>query len=202
MTIWAATRLDADTLPTGPALPPPVPTPVGLQFDQDTRRAWYDNVQVTLAGSPYICALKPEPSGPFDEALPCSYSVHEFYSGSNSWTADTGLALAPASITDADDVQATARAILDRTLATAYPKGSTVSKLEVGPYAGQSDAALLSAHVDVSVPKLPTTFDAVVIVVLTAKDGQQVVFYSYRPNDADEQALKTLQDSANTLTRS
>lgn len=198
--VGLAVRLDPDRLPTGPPLPPPTPTPVGLQFDPATREASYANVEVTLADAPYVCADKPEPYGPFEEDLPCSFTVHQSYSESSSWTADTGLALAPASLAVADDTEATAKAMFAKTLETAYPPGAKVTKLDVGPYAAASDSAVLSAHVNVSIPKLPTTYDVVVIVVLPADDGQQVVFYSYKPNDAGDQALKALQDSARTLT--
>ena len=200
MVVGLAIGLDGDRLPTGPALPPPSPTPVGLQYDQDSREAWYQNVQVTLAGAPYLCATEPEPMGPFDDAVPCSFTVHEFYSGSHSWKAETGFALVPDTLAVSGDAQASARAVFNRLLSDAYPKEAKVSKLEVAPYAAAAGAAVLSARINVAVPKLPTTYDAAVVVVLTAQDGQQVSFYSLKPNDAGEDALKAVQASASTLT--
>jgi hypothetical protein len=200
MVVGVAIRLDADRLPTGPPLPPPSPTPVGLQYDQGSREASYENVEVTLAGSPYLCATEPEPMGPFDDAVPCSFTVHEFYSGSHSWQAETGFALVPDSLSVSGDTQASAKAIFDRLLQDAYPKDAKVSKLEVGPNATLGDAAVLSARINVAIPKLPTTYDSAVVVVLTAEDGQQVSFYSLKPNDAGADALKAVQASASTLT--
>lgn len=192
-------RLGADRLPTGPALPPPSPTPAGLQFDAETRKASYENVSVTLAGDPYYCADKPASMGPFDQAAACSYLVHKDYSGSSSWSADTGFALVPGALAVAGDPEGSARAVFQQSLSLAYPESAKVSELKVGPLASSSDAAVLSAHVNVSVPKLPTSYDVVVIAVLTAKDDQQVVFYSFKPNDAGDQALHALQESADTL---
>jgi hypothetical protein len=193
-------RFNGDRLPTGPPLPPPTPTPVGLQFETASREASYLNVKVMLAGPPYLCADRPQPMSPFEQAAPCSLMVHQSYDGSNSWQAVTGLALVPDSL-NGSDAKATARAVFARIVQTQYPKGhASVSKLEVEPYETIGDAALLTAHVDVDVPKLPTTYDAVVIVVLTAKDGEQVTFFSLKPNDAGDQALAALRASANTLT--
>lgn len=198
--VGVAIRFNGDRLPTGPPLPPPTPTPVGLQFEAASREASYLNVKVTLAGAPYRCADRPEPTTPFDQAVPCSFTVHGFYDGSNSWQAVTGLALVPAAL-QAGDAKATARAVFARVVATQYPKGhASVSKLAVEPYETIGDAALLTAHVDVDVPKLPTRYDAVVIVVLTAKDGQQVAFFSLKPDDVGDQALAALRASANSLT--
>jgi hypothetical protein len=200
MVVGLAIRLDADRLPTGPPLPPPSPTPVGLQYDKDSREASYENVAVTLAGAPYLCATEPEPMGPFDDAVPCSFTVHEFYSGSHSWQAETGFALVPGSLAVTGDARASARAVFDRLLSDAYPRDAKVSKLEVAPYGASAGAAVLSARIGVAVPKLPTTYDAAVVVVLTAQDGQLVSFYSLKPNDAGADALKAVQASASTLT--
>ncbi len=199
--VGAAVRLDPDSLPTGPPLAPPSPTPVGLQYDSTTRQASYENVTVTLADAPYHCASKPEPADPFSDALPCSYVVHRSYSETSSWVANTGLALIPPALARPGDPQGSARTIFEHSLKAMYPADARVSKLTVEPYAGQDDTAVLSARVNVSMPKLPTTYDAVVIVVLTAKDGQQVAFYSFKPNDAGDQTLSVLQESAKTLAR-
>ncbi len=200
MVVGVAVRLDADRLPTGPPLPPPSPTPVGLQYDPGTRKASYENVDVTLAGDPYRCATEPEPTGPFDDAAPCTFTVHESAGGSPAWQAQTGLALVPSSLAVSGNPEASARAVFDRLLTDSYPKGAKVSKLTNEPYATLGDAAVLSARVNVDIPTLPTAYDSVVVVVLTAKDGQQVSFYSLKPNDAGEAALKAVQTSAATLT--
>lgn len=189
-----------DRMPTGPALAPPSPTPVGLQYDKDLRRATYANVGVTLAGSPYLCGLEPESSGPYQQIVTCNDVVHENYSDNHSWAADTGFALVPASLAVDSAPDRTAKAIFQRTLKADYPAAARVSKVELTRFADHTDAYVLSARVDVAVPKLATTYDAVVIVVMTAKDGQQVLFYSLRPNDAGAAGLAAVQASGRSLT--
>jgi hypothetical protein len=189
-----------DAMPTGPALAPPRPTPAGLQYDQDRRRATYANVGVSLAGSPYLCGTRPESSGPYQQIVTCNDVVHANYSGKQSWAADTGFALVPAGLAVDSAPDQTAKAIFQRTLKDDYPAGATVSRYELTPLADHSDAYVLSARVNVAVPKLPTTYDTVVIVVMTAKDGQQVLFYSLRPNDASAAGLAAVQASGRTLT--
>ena len=189
-----------DRMPTGPALEPASPTPVGLQYDPDLRRATYANVGVTLAGTPYLCATRPESSGPYQQIVTCNDVVHENYSGNHSWAADTGFALVPAALAVDGAPDKTAKAVFQRTLKDDYPAGATVSRYELTPLADHADAYVLSARVNVSVPELPTTYDAVVIVVITAKDDQQVVFYSLRPNDASAAGLAAVQASGRSLT--
>jgi hypothetical protein len=189
----------ADRMPTGPALAPPSPTPVGLQFDQSTQRATYANIDVTLPGSPYLCSMKPEASPPFEQALTCHEVVHANYAKDHSWSADAAVALVPSSVAkpSPDD---TAVAIFSWLRKTGYPADATVSKYELTSLGGHDDAYVLSARINVSVPKLPTTYDAAVVVVMTAKDNQQVVFYSLRPNDASAAGLKAVQASGRSIT--
>ncbi len=187
-------------MPSGPPLPPPSPTPVGLRYDEEGREATYENVRVVLAGTPYSCVSRPRAMGPFVESVPCSFSVHPSYDGSSSWQAETGFALVPDGLAVSGDVQASARAIFAELVATAYPPDSKVSKFDVAAVPTLGDAAILSARINVDVPRLPTTYDSAAVVVLTAEDGQQVSFYSLKPDDAGDAALEAVQASVKTLT--
>lgn len=187
------------------ALPPPTATAAPtLQVDYDmySRVATVDNVSAALPGAPYGNGSV-EPVRPLlTSAALTQLTVHEHYDGNQNWTAVAGFGVVAPEIGVRNDTKATAGGVFDRARSTFYPGlryrlSDQVSQwVRVGPVLTYA----LQARVNYSVPKVPSRYDilTVVVIPLPGDDGFAAWFAGI-PNDAGKPAHAALVASLNSI---
>jgi hypothetical protein len=187
-------------------LAPPSPTAAAptVEYDATSRAASVRELRWVLPGRPYDCDPDPQPRRPsFDSMLICAAPVHENYSGSQDWTATTGLGVLPASMVVPGNLQRTADRLFGSLRGQFFADQETqVRKLAAQRFdrAPAGKALAVSGEVHYAVAGVPSRYDRLVVLVVELADGGYGAWFSSRPDDTPAGTLKALDDSIASLT--
>lgn len=199
-------RLDADRLPSGPPRDPPPPDERSSRLVVEGRKVTFQELSITLPDAPYACntTITSPPSG-FSQLLTCGATVHDDYDGKgNDWGALMGVALVDDGLSAGGDPKGIASNVFDRVFSLSFsadqkPRATKQSDGPAQLAAPSGSAWTQQADVRFSVPKLPTPYDRLVVIVVRLESGKAVAFFSDFPHDGGKDVLQALVASVDSF---
>lgn len=206
LAVGLVVRLDADRLPSGPALAPPAAPPEAVAFTVDPgRTARFEEFSMTLPGVPFACGAAQDPPTGFTAFVGCDHVVHADYDGSgHDWSTVNGVLLVGDPLVTPGDLTATTTAVFDALVHRFYTADDhyTLGKISQGAVqlalpADRYDSRL--ANVSVKQKGLDTPYDRLAVVVVRLDSGRHVAFFSDFPHDDSKAALDAVTAALNTI---